>query len=139
MFQLSWSQALFFGEPLEASLQRLARFGYDGVELPVSASDPRPIRELLTAFGLQCFSVNGSFIGPGRDLSSAEPEERETAVAYVGRCLEFAVEVGAETAIVVPTRIGKFGPETTLDLEWQLVVESLCEIGAAPGNLASRR
>lgn len=129
MFRCSWSQALFVGEMLDTSLERLARCGYDAVELPLTEAAGATVAARLAASGLACSSVNGSFAGAGRDLSSADPAERAAAVEYVGACLRFAAEVGAPVAIVVPTRIGKLRPEGALADEWQRVVASLAQIG----------
>lgn len=135
MFRKSWTQALFVGESLDASLERLARFGYDGVELPVLDMPPEEVRARLDHHGLSCFSVNGSFIGADRDLSSSDETLRRAAVGYVGSCLSFARSVGAPVAILVPTRIGKLRPDTSLDEEWDNVVRSLGEIGALGAEL----
>lgn len=129
MFRYSWSQALFIGETFEDSLERLGRYGYDGVELPVMSMSPSEVKGRLRHHGLACTSVNGRFTGRDRDLSSSDDAVRSAAVAYVRSCLKFAAHVGAPVAIIVPTRIGKLRPETTLAEEWDNVVRSLGEIG----------
>ncbi|MEY4761724.1 MAG: hypothetical protein RLZZ200_1580 [Pseudomonadota bacterium] len=129
MFRHSWTQALFTGESLEAGLGRLQRIGYDGVELPVLPQPVADVRAALARHRLDCYSVNGSFIGKGRDLSSADETERTAAVAYVGGCLRYAASVGATVAVIVPTCIGKMRPDGSLDAEWDRVVRSLREIG----------
>ncbi len=135
MFPLSWTQALFVGEPLDASLERLARYGYDGVELPVLDMPPKEVNRRLVHFGLACLSVNGSFIGMSRDLSSADEASRLRAVEYVASCMRFAAAVGATIVIVVPTRIGKLRPETTIAEEWTCAARSLREIGELGAQL----
>lgn len=135
MFPLSWSQALFLGETLEASLERLARLGYDGVELPLSSMLPSEIRGRLADHGLVCTSVNGNFIGADRDLSSSDPDRRHAAVAYIRSTLRYAAELRAPVAIIVPTRIGKLRPDTSLAEEWDNTLQSLNEIGEAGRQL----
>ena len=129
MFRYSWSQALFIDETLEDSLERLSRYGYDGVELPVMSMSPSELKKRLRHHGLACTSVNGRFAGRDRDLSSSDEAVRSAAVAYVRSCLQFASHIGAPVAIIVPTRIGKLRPETSLAEEWDNVVRSLGEIG----------
>lgn len=124
----SWSQALFCGEAFEVSFERLARYGYDGVELPLSPLPPVTIRSRLQAHGLTCTSINGRFIGMDRDLSSPDEDRRKAAVGYVKSCIRFAALIEAPVAIIVPTRIGKMRPETTLAEEWRIVIDSLAEI-----------
>lgn len=127
----SWSQALFRNETLEASLKRLARYGYDGVELPPSSMLPAEIRARLGAHGLTCTSINGRFIGHDRDLSSPDEGKRMAAVSYVKSNIHFAALVEAPIAIIVPTNIGKLKPQTTLAKEWETVIRSLTEIAEA--------
>lgn len=130
MFRYGWSQALFRGEGLEASLTRLARCGYDGVELPVLPMPPAEITARLRHHGLACISVNGSFAGADRDLSSADADARANAVDYMRGTMRFAAAIGAPVAIVVPTRIGKLRPDLTLGADWDHAVDSLRRIGA---------
>ena len=49
--------------------------------------------------------------------------------------MRFASRIGAPFTIVVPTRIGKLCPETSLTQEWDNVVQSLREIGEAGQEL----
>jgi sugar phosphate isomerase/epimerase len=130
MFRLSWTQALFTGETLEASLGRLSRLGYDGVELPLTSMPPATILSRLRHYGLTCTSVNGRFHGADRDLSSPDERLRTLAVDYVRACMRFAADLAAPLVIVVPTRIGKLQPDTCRHEEWDRVVQSLAEIGA---------
>ncbi|WP_018897665.1 sugar phosphate isomerase/epimerase family protein [Rhizobium sp. 2MFCol3.1] len=129
MFRYSWSQALFTDETLEDSLERLSRYGYDGVELPVMSMLPSEVKSRLSHHGLTCTSVNGRFVGRDRDLSSSDEAVRSAAVSYVRSCLQLASHIGAPVAIIVPTRIGKLSPDTSLEREWANVVKSLEEIG----------
>lgn len=129
MFRHSWSQALFVGEPIEASFERLGRLGYEGVELPALSMPPNEVRARLAQHGLKCFSVNGSFNSKRRDLSSSDVSLRAAAVDYVAMCMRFAAAVAAEVVIVVPTRIGKLQPDITLAEEWDNAVRSLQQIG----------
>lgn len=125
---ISWSQALFPGEPLEASLERLARHGYDGVELAFSPLAPGRIRGQLAAHGLACSSVTGRYIGMDRDLSTPDPARRAQAVAYVTSCLRFAADLAAPVVIVVPTRIRKLAPEASLAEDWAHACDALARI-----------
>lgn len=135
MFRTGWSQGLFCGETLEDSLEGLARLGYDGVELPVSSMLPAEITARLRHHGLDCLSVNASYIGRDRDLSAADPDLRAAAVAHVRHALRFAAHLGAPVAIIVPTRIGKLRPDLNVAQDWDHAVASLREIGALASDL----
>ncbi len=130
MFKYSATQWIFGNEGIENSLIRLKKFGYDGVELSGEPSliDVDEVNGLLKKYALCCTSICGIYTKE-RDLSSSNPEIRRHAVQYVKDCVDLAVAVGAATVIVVPSCIGKNGPETTSSEEWNYAVASLKEAG----------
>ncbi|MFD6754500.1 sugar phosphate isomerase/epimerase family protein [Micromonospora gifhornensis] len=78
---------------------RIARFGFDAVELPIEQPgdwDPARTRDLLTAHGLTAAGVC-AVTPPGRDLVDATPEVVEATRAYLRGCVDAAVAVGAPT------------------------------------------
>lgn len=130
MFRYSATQWIFGDEGIEASLQRLQKYGYDGVEL---AGEPYSIdihqtKQLLNQYGLTCTSICGIYTAE-RDLSSSRPEVRQKAVQYVKDCVDMASSLGATHVIVVPSPVGKSRPETTSSEEWANAVNSLREAG----------
>lgn len=130
MFTYSATQWIFGNEPMETSLQRLRRFGYDGVE---PAGEPAKLdidelREQMKRYGLICTSICGIYTAE-RDLSHPDPELRRNAVQYVKDCVDMAERLEASVVIVVPTPVGKNGPITTRQDEWANVVRSLQEAG----------
>jgi D-psicose/D-tagatose/L-ribulose 3-epimerase len=130
MLTYSVTQWIYGNEPLEKSLERLRRYGYDGVEL---AGEPHQVnldevRRLLADYSLRCGSICGIYT-PERDLSSANPEVRANAVKYVKDCVDMAVSLGATLVIVVPSHVGKNGPTSTIEEEWGHAVASLIEAG----------
>lgn len=131
MFKYSATQWIFGNEPMEVSLERLKKFGYDGVELAGEPKliDAETVNQLLAKYSLECTSICGIYTSD-RDLSSSKAEIRENAVQYVKDCVDLAVQVGAATLIVVPSPVGKSRPDTTIEMEWSNVVQSLKEAGA---------
>jgi sugar phosphate isomerase/epimerase len=130
MFTYSATQWIFGNEPMETSLQRLRRFGYDGVELAGEPAklDIDKLREQMKRYGLICTSICGIYTAE-RDLSHPDTEVRRGAVQYVKDCVDMAERLGASVVIVVPTPVGKNGPITTRQDEWANVVRSLQEAG----------
>jgi len=131
MYRYSVTQWIFGNEDLETSLQRLKKYGYDGVEL---AGEPErldldEVSSLLAKYGLDCSSVCGIYTKE-RDLSSPDPESRRKAIQYVKGCVDMASRLGASVVIVVPSPVGKSGPESSCKEEWKLAVSSLEEAGA---------
>ena len=130
MFNYSATQWIFGNESLEDSLKRLKKYGYQGVELagePYSI-DVEETKELLKKYELECSTICGIYT-PERDLSSSNDEIRKNAVEYVKNSVDLAKTLNASTVIVVPTRVGKLGPETTLEEEWNNAILSVKEAG----------
>ncbi|WP_409305065.1 sugar phosphate isomerase/epimerase family protein [Peribacillus sp. SCS-155] len=130
MFKFSATQWIFGNESLETSFTRLKKFGYDGVELAGEPEeiDVKMVLELMEKYGLSCTSICGIY-NAERDLSSSNPEIREAAVTYVKDCIDFAALLGATHLIVVPSAVGKQGPLTTAEEEWNNSVKSVREAG----------
>jgi D-psicose/D-tagatose/L-ribulose 3-epimerase len=130
MNKYSATQWIFGKEPLATSFERLQRFGYDGVEL---AGEPEQlnleeVKMLMEKHGLECTSICGIYTKE-RDLSSINSVTRQNAVKYVKACVDMAAELGAKVVIVVPSPVGKTGPEGSLEEEWGHAVNSLREAG----------
>ncbi|GIJ76950.1 D-psicose/D-tagatose/L-ribulose 3-epimerase [Micromonospora phaseoli] len=84
-------------EALAELIPRIARFGFDAVELPIEQPgdwDPVRTRELLAAHGLVAAGVC-AVTPPGRDLVAAAPAVVEATVAYLRGCVDSAATVGA--------------------------------------------
>ncbi|WMC91785.1 sugar phosphate isomerase/epimerase family protein [Kineothrix sp. MB12-C1] len=92
-YTFSATQWIFGNEPIIQSLQRLSRFGYDGIEL---AGEPDSINAeelspLLTKYGLKCTSICGIFTEE-RDLSRALESIRSAADYAQERNIKFVIE-----------------------------------------------
>ncbi|MFH5185350.1 TIM barrel protein [Paenibacillus sp. TAB 01] len=131
MYKYSATQWIYGNEELEKSLQRLKRFGYDGVELAGEPyqMDLASVQLLLNKYELACTSICGIYTEE-RDLASPNQEVRCNAVQYVRDCVDMAEQLGASVVIVVPTPVGKSCADTTSGEEWELAVASLKEAGA---------
>ncbi|GGG02890.1 sugar phosphate isomerase/epimerase family protein [Paenibacillus abyssi] len=130
MYKYSATQWIFGKEDVETSLNRLKRFGYDGVELAGEpyTMDLSAIQELMGRYGMECTSICGIYTAE-RDLSSASSETRQGAIHYVKACVDMAVQLGASVVIVVPSPVGKGAPDTTTEEAWDHAVQSLREAG----------
>lgn len=135
----SW---IYLGEPLRETFARLARYGYDGIEL-VGEPDRFPakeVRALSKEYSLPVVSVlTWCILGiPGRDLANPEEGERLAARAYGRRCVDFAAEVSASIIVILPAPAGRTAPigqprdekawKEARDREWALAVESLRDV-----------
>lgn len=130
MFKYSVTQWIYGKESLEASLIRLGKYGYDGVELAGEpyTNDLGKTKSLLARHGLVCTSICGIFT-PQRDLSSSDPSVQAGAVQYVKDCIDMAAELGAAHVITVPSPVGKLQAGTSRDEEWNNAVTNVREAG----------
>lgn len=127
------------GETLRASFERLARYGYDGIELKgeLEAFPVEEVKALSAEFGLKVISVLGWCIYPipGRDLASTDTKERAAAQEYMRDVIDYAVEVGAGIVLTLPFPAGRLSPcdhpteeaawRAAKQREWDLAVESV--------------
>jgi D-psicose/D-tagatose/L-ribulose 3-epimerase len=118
----NWMRA----EPLEVTVARLARYGYDAIEISGEPDryDPREVRPLLARHGITCCG-SVTLMTDGRDLISPDPGVRDSSVQYVRDCLTMVHELGGEFLCVVPSTVGKTVPEADWEQEWRWGVESL--------------
>lgn len=120
--KISVSNWIFGDEPLVASLDRLKRFGCDGIELVGEADlyDPTKVSRLCSERELEVFSVLCMATGT-RDLAHPDPEIRHGAISYVRRCLELAHAVGARTVSTILTAVSRTAPvgAPSAEAEWQ--------------------
>lgn len=87
---------IFGKEPLEKSLERIARFGYDAIEL---LGDPEntnidEVKTLLKKYKLEVACIGGAF-PPEKDLANIDEKIRKAGISYAKRCVDIAFELGA--------------------------------------------
>jgi len=115
-------------EPIQATLERLGRCGYDGIEISAEPAlyDTGEIARLLELHGLECWGGVTRMMG-GRDLVHADPEVRRGGVLYVLDALRFVSDLGGEILTVTPSAVGKSEPMAPPEIEWGWCVEALRE------------
>ncbi|MGH2627860.1 MAG: sugar phosphate isomerase/epimerase family protein [Anaerolineales bacterium] len=108
------SNWIYADEPLAQTFRRLARSGYEGVELAGEPERlaPDEVRRLCRDHGIRVTSVLGwSIFGiPGRDLASPDRDERLQAVRYGRACVDLAAAVEAPILVVIPAAAGRTAP-----------------------------
>ena len=127
----------FGGEDVALSIDRLARLGYDAVEVEgePEGHDANRIRKLAEDAGLTVDSVCPNFT-EGRDLSHPDPEVRRGAIAYLRDVSEFAAEVGAPLLIIAPTAYARITPIADPLDEWLWAVEGMRLAGDHASSLS---
>ncbi len=135
-FRYSYNLIGYSGEEISRSIDRVARLGYDAVEVEGEPEkvDPDRVRKLLDDAGLVASSVCPSFTA-GRDLSHPDPDVRNDAMDYVREVAELAHAVGAPVIIVAPIAYLRTQPVADPEDEWRWAVESVRSVGEYAASL----
>jgi D-psicose/D-tagatose/L-ribulose 3-epimerase len=118
-------------EPIETTIERLGRCGYDGIEISGEPSvwDTDAVKRLLDQHGLECWGAVTLMTG-GRDLLHEDAYVRRGSIEYVKDILTQISEWGGKILTVVPSTVGKVVPMGSPEDEWTWAVESLKECQA---------
>lgn len=131
----NWMRA----EPIEATIKRLARFGYEAIEI---SGEPEQypveeVRRLLDRHGVRCWGAV-TLMTDGRDLIAADRYVRWGTVRYMKDCIDMIHAFGGEILCVVPSTVGKIVAQASPEQEWAWAVEGLKEVGAWAGERGVR-
>jgi D-psicose/D-tagatose/L-ribulose 3-epimerase len=118
-------------EPIETTITRLGRSGYNGIEISGEPAvyDADDVKRLLDANGVECWGSVTLMTG-GRDLVHEDHYVRLASVQYVKDCLTLVASMGGKILTVVPSTVGKVVPMGSPEDEWQWAVDGLKECQA---------
>jgi sugar phosphate isomerase/epimerase len=127
MFQYSYDALVYFGEDISESIKRVARFGYNAIELvgEPDTNDGHAIRRQCADANIKVSSICSIYTGEGRDLTNKSKDNRGKAVDYSKRVADLAAASGAAVMIVAPSPVGKMAPESPPEQEWAWAVEGI--------------
>lgn len=130
MFRYSYDALVYFGEDISDSIKRVAKFGYDAIELvgEPDIHDGAAIRRQCQDAGIGVSSICSIYTGEARDLTSKSAANRQKAVDYSKAVADLAAASGAPIMIVAPSPVGKMAPESEPKQEWAWAVEGIGEI-----------
>jgi sugar phosphate isomerase/epimerase len=125
-FRYSYSVSGRSAGELSGPIDRMAKLGYDAVELggELSLADAGEVRDLVEEAGMTVSSICPSFTAE-RDLAHPDPEVRESTVRYVREVADLAGAVGAPTIIIAPTAFLRSRPISSEEEEWEWALESI--------------
>jgi len=133
--QYSISNWIYATEDLEKSLQRLAKYEYDAVELEGEPDkekyEPKKVKKMLRQYGLKVSSIAGMYLWKEeikRDLASSDKKIREQTIIYLFKCIDYARLMGAKLVIVVPAAVSKLTPSLSKKEDWINSVKAVQEI-----------
>ena len=120
----NWMRA----EPLETTLRRIKRFGYESIEISGEPTqyDIADTRRLLKEHGIRCWGAVTLTLGE-RNLAARDEGQRARSVDYVRSLVTMVSELDGEIVTLVPATVGKVVPDGTEDEEWTWVVDATRE------------
>ncbi|HEY1762313.1 MAG TPA: sugar phosphate isomerase/epimerase family protein [Acidimicrobiales bacterium] len=115
----SYSNLPYAGEALETSFARVARCGYDAIELvaDVQNLDVVEVLALQEKYDLPVHALCMIYT-PETDLVSSDPATRRAAEDYVFEMLKRGQRIGVRVLPVTPTACMKITAEADRDTEW---------------------
>jgi sugar phosphate isomerase/epimerase len=118
-------------EPIETTLERLHRFGYDSIEISGEPAryDTDEVRALLDKYKLECWGTV-TMMFEGRDLLHPDKSVRGSTIGYMKDCITMGRNLGGKMFCIVPSTVGKVKPLAAPAEEWKWAVESLKEVAA---------
>ncbi len=123
----NWMRA----EPVADTIRRLAKYGYDSIEISYDSVELSPgapgtkaVRQMLQDNGLKCYG-SISLMFAGRDLIHADPAVRESSVEYLKKCITMVKELDGQVMSIVPSEVGKVKAMASPEEEWQWAIEGL--------------
>lgn len=125
---LSWSNWGFGREPLSESVKRLQKAGIKYIELHGNhygadlGYKPSEVLQILNDHDIKVGGVCGMF-SVENDLSSNSAVQRQAAIDYIKREIEFLAKVKGEYLLVVPGAVGR--PVPYDDAEFSRSIDTL--------------
>jgi D-psicose/D-tagatose/L-ribulose 3-epimerase len=126
----NWMRA----EPVETTIRRLAKYGYDAIEISYDSVELSPgapgtaaVRQMLKDSKIKCYG-SISLMFRGRDLIHNDPAIRENSVDYLKKCITMVSELGGKVMSIVPSEVGKTKALASEAEEWAWAVEGLKEV-----------
>ena len=126
----NWMRA----EPVETTIKRLAKYGYDAIEISYDSVELSPgapgtaaVRKMLKDNKVKCWG-SISLMFKGRDLIHRDPKVRASSVQYLKDCIKMVSELDGKVMSIVPGEVGKVKAMAEPEVEWQWAVEGLKQV-----------
>ena len=104
MFRYSYNALAYFGETIEKSIERTARYGYDAIELMGEPQeyDTRKVKRACGDAGIVVSSICSVYWGEERDFANTDKLNREKTLNYTKSVIDLAAAVGASIVTIAP-------------------------------------
>jgi len=123
-------------EPLEETVSRLARCGYDGIELNGEPDlyDAGAVADCLDRNGIACWGAVTLMEHGGRDMVHPDLYVRRGTQSYLEDTIDLIARLGGNVLCCVPATIGKLKPLAPADAEWKWCLDGLRAAGEFAGE-----
>lgn len=125
-FKYSYDALVYYGEEPKKSIERVAKFGYDAIEL-VGEPDyynAAEVSKMTKDLGIAVSSVC-SVYNLERDIVHPDKKVRDNAVDYMKRIADLSAAVGCPTMIAGATAVCKVAPLAPREQEKEWCLENL--------------
>jgi len=121
----NWMRA----EPLEVTLARLSKYGYESIEISGEPDQYKPdqVKPLLAQYGLRCWG-SVTLMLADRNLVAGDEAQRAASVQYTKDCIDLVAALDGTEMTIVPATVGKITPDGPPDQEWEWAAASLKQI-----------
>ena len=115
-------------EPIEVTIQRLSRLGYDGIQIMGEPRkyDVKEVSGLLKKHNIVCQGAVSIMLA-GRDLIHGDSYYRDMSVMYVKETIDMIAALGGTILTLVPSEVGKIVAMADPATEWKWAVEGVKE------------
>ena len=136
MFKYSYDSLVYYGETAKESIERVAKFGYDAIELvgEPDSFDSNEVNQLCKDNGIVVSSICSVYTAE-RDLAHPDPAMRAKAMDYVKKVADFAASVDCPMMIIGPTAVCKTTPLAPFEDEYKWGLEGVIKGGEYAGKL----
>src|SRR4030067_3784691 len=113
-------------EPAEVTVRRLAKYGYESIELSGEPYlyNPKDVRKNLKDNGIRCWGSVTLMLGD-RNLGAKSEAQRAKSVQYTKDCITMVKELEGYEMTIVPATVGKISPDGPPDEAWKWAVGGL--------------
>jgi D-psicose/D-tagatose/L-ribulose 3-epimerase len=131
---LLWSGS--FNNDALPLIQKVADYGFDGVEIPIFDPDQVDIKATNNALKKAGIEVTTcAILGPDRDMISDDSAVRENAKKYMKECIDINVKLGSNIFCgPLYSAVGKLVGRSRTDEEWDCAVTGLGEMAKYAGE-----
>ena len=123
---------IFGSLSIKKVVKSIARIGFKGIELVGEPKyyNSKEIRKIIENYGMRIISICGKFPSTKQNRALCHPNHlmRQKAIDYVKTCIEFALEVGARSVLIVPETIGRGEYFVSKDEDLKRAIESISKI-----------